>query len=188
MLNAIMAILVIALLVVGKARRRYRKYLKGQLDVTKLLGTLASETAISVAVVDTVEEQTWLSSVKAVYTMQNMTPGAQIGPITFGLAHSDYTNAEIEEWIENTGSWKQGDLVQQEVARRKIRLIGTFETPVDAADTARHADGRPVTTKCGWSLVTGESVKFWWYNEGSGALATTDPTCHVNGHANLWPQ
>ncbi len=188
MLNAIMAILVIALLVVGKARRRYRRYLKGQLDVTKLLGTLAAETVISVAVVDTVVEKTWLSSIKARYDMQNWTNGAQVGPITFGLAHSDYTNAEIEEWIENTGSWDQGDLVQQEVARRKIRMIGSFESPALATETALFNDGRPVTTKCGWSLVTGESVKFWLYNEGSGALATTDPVCHVNGHANLWPQ
>ncbi len=168
-------------------RRKFRPYLKGQLDVTKLLGTLGSETTISVAVIDTVEEKAWLSSVKATFSMKNFTKAADSGPITFGLAHSDYTNAEIAEYLDNLSSWSQGDLRNQEIARRKIRRIGQFTTPDAITETAWFNQGRPITTKCGWQLITGQTVKFWWHNEGAAALATTDPVCQVNGHANLWP-
>ncbi len=168
-------------------RRRFRKYLKGQLDTTQLLGTLAAETLISKAVTDSVTEKAWVSSIKAIWTMTNFTPAATSGPITFGVAHSDYTSAEIEEWLESSGSWDAGDLRSQEIARRKIRQVGTFEAPSAATDTARFNDGRAITTKCGWMLQTGQTLRFWWYNEGSGAVGTTDPTCHVNGHANIWP-
>ncbi len=193
MLIEITIILATILVVIGMAKhgkgrgRRFRKYLKGQIDVDQLLGTLAAETLFSAAVPDTVVEKAWCSSVRAAYSMLNYTPGPTIGPITFGVAHSDYTSAEIEEWIESLGSWDAGDLRSQEIARRKIRMIGTFENPSSVSDTARFNDGRQITTKCGWMLQTGQTVRFWWYNEGSGALATTDPTCHVSGHANLWP-
>ncbi len=155
--------------------------------MTKLLGTLGAETAISVAVTDVVEQPTRCSSVKAVYSMNNFTTAAQKGPITVGVCHADYTNAEIEEWIENTGSWSQSDLVQQEVAGRKIRIVGQFPSPSGLGSQTLN-DGKPITTKLNWLLLTGATLKFFWYNEGSGALDTTDPTVHVNGHANLWGQ
>ncbi len=170
-----------------RGRRKFRRYLRGNIDVTKLLGTLAAEDLIVVAIPDTVEEKAWVSSIKATYSLLNMTPGATSGPLSFGVAHSDYTDTEIESWVELLSSWKQGKKVEQEIARRKIRRIGTFENPSGPTDTARFADGRQVTTKIGWQLITGQTLQFWVYNEGSGALATIDPSFHVNGHANIWP-
>ncbi len=105
-----------------------------------------------------------------------------------GVAHSDYTAAEIEEWIETTGSWDEGDLVQQEIAKRKIRRCGIFDGPSDANNTAVLNEGAARRTKCGWILNLGDGLNQWAYNMGTGDLATTSPVVRVQGHANLWPQ
>ncbi len=179
--------IVLAILMAKHGRRKYRKYLRGNIDLDFLLGTLGAESLISAVVPDTVVEKAWCSSVKAAYSIQALTKTPTTGPITIGVAHSDYTSAEIEAWVENLGAWDQGGKIEQEIARRKIRVIGTFENPEATGDTTVLNDGRKFTTKCGWQLVTGQTLRFWAYNEGSSALATTDPTVHVTGHANLWP-
>ncbi len=188
MIEIIMALAVLLGLAKRKGRRgrKFRKYLRGNIDLDFLLGTLAAETLVFSVVPDVLVEKAWCSSVKASYSMQNMTPGGNVGPITIGVAHSDYTSAEIESWLENLGSWDQGGQLEQEIARRKCRVIGTFEN-LPLGETARLNDGRKFTTKCGWQLITGQTLRFWAYNEGSSALATTDPTVHVSGYANLWP-
>ncbi len=167
-------------------KRKYRKYLRGNIDLDFLLGTLAAETLAGANVPDVVTEKAWCSSVKAAFSMQNLTPAGNVGPITIGVAHSDYTAAEVEQWFENLGSWEQGSQQEQELAKRKCRVIGTFPT-VPVGETSVLNDGRKFTVKTGWQLVTGQTLKFWAYNEGSSALATTDPTVHISGHANLWP-
>lgn len=171
----------------GRRRRKYRKYLKGIIDERGALSTLAGDTAISFVVTGTVTEKAWLSSVKLNWAMDDFTPGTDDGPILVGVAHSDYSTSEIEAWIENSGGWSEGDLVAQEIAKRKIRQVGVFENPSAAVDVAVLNDGKPITTKCGWMLETGDTVRYWAYNTGTSALATTDPNLKINGHANLWP-
>jgi len=109
------------------------------------------------------------------------------GPIVVGVAHSDYSDSEVEAWFENTGSWEQGDKIQQEVARRKIRLVGVFDTPESASHVLVLNDGKPIRTKCGWMLTTGQTLKVWAYNAGTSALSNTVPIVEQSGHANLWP-
>ncbi len=98
-----------------------------------------------------------------------------------GLAHSDYTDAEIEEYIETTDSWDQGNLVQgKEVRKRLIRRIGIF------GSSGVLNDGKPIHTRLNWLLRTGQTISLWAYNRGASALATTDPQVVAEGHANLW--
>jgi len=174
----------------AKARRRRRKYLKGQIENTISLGTLATKTAASDPVDDTVTEKAWLSSIVASWQLTGYTASIGRGPIRVGWAHSDYTTAEIEEWIENTQSWEEGDKRQQEVARRQIRDVGTFRVPVEGSGAGTVVvlnDGKPIRTKCGWMLATGQTVRMWAYNTGTAALAVTVPLVSAQGHANLWP-
>ncbi len=172
-----------------KRRRRFRRYLAGAISNTFGLGTLASKTVIVDLVDDVVTEKTWLSSVKAMWSMDEFTEALNQGPIMVGIAHSDYSTAEIEEWVENLASWEEFDLIGQEVAKRKIRKVGVFAW-VDSTATGQYAlnNGRAITTKCGWMLGTGQTVRIWAYNMGSAALATTDPNIMTEGHANLWPR
>ncbi len=131
-------------------------------------------------------ETAFLSSVKATWSLKDLDPQPGDGPIVVGVAHSDYTVAEIEGWIEEGASWDQGNKVStREINRRFIREVGVF--PVNlAAGTNVLNDGRPITTKCRWGLTTGQTVAFWAYNSGAGALVSGS-ILHVNGHANLWP-
>ncbi len=166
--------------------RKYRRYLKGQINATQDIGTLAGRTLQSQLVTDTLTEKAWLSSVKATWALSDVTQSNSVGPLMVGVAHSDYTNAEVEAWIEQTSSWEQGDKIAQEVAKRKIRRVGVFQL-FASDETIVLNDGKPITTKCGWQLVTGQTVRIWAYNMGSGAFATTTPQLMTEGHANLWP-
>jgi len=174
----------------GRGKNKFRRYLKAQVEVQADLSTLAGKVAIAFTGLGSpvVQEQTWVSSVKATWSLSNLTEAFSAGPIVVGVAHSDYTSAEIEAWLENQGSWSQGDLVAQEVAKRKIRQVGVFGTPAQALGIVDLNDGRNITTKCGWMLTTGQSIKYWAYNSGATALATTAAELIVKGHANLWPR
>ncbi len=184
-----LAVLLVGMARRGRGRRKFRRYLAGAIDHKLQLSTLAGNVLIGSSIADVVTEEAWLSSVKAVWSINQWTPGADIGPVWVGVCHSDYTDAEIEEWIENTGSWETSDKVQsREVGRRLIRQVGIFQEPATAVVTTTLNDGRPITTKCGWMLGTGQTLKVWAYNMGGGAFATTDPAVRVNGHANLWPK
>ncbi len=175
----------------GKGRgKRMARYIRGQVDEELQLGTLAARTLVAQVFDEVVEERTLISSVVATYTLDQFTSGAGSGPIMVGLAHSDYSAAEIEEVIENTGSWTEGDKVSQEVAKRLVRIVGVFGSEGGAGATLKHTlrDGEKIKTKLNWILTTGQTLDLWAYNLGNAPLATTDPQVHVEGHANLWPR
>ncbi len=169
--------------------RKFRRYMKGNIDHKLQLATLAPQTVLGSDIGDTVIDTTWVSSVKAIYSIGSWTNIAEAGPLICGWADSDYTDAEIEQWVENLATWDAGDKIAQEQGRRQIRQIGTFETmPVATDEVVTMNDGKHITTKLGWLIQTGKTIKFWVYNAGTGAVATTDPEVRAQGHANLWPQ
>ncbi len=175
----------------NKARRKMGRYIRGEVDEEMSIGTLASKD-VAIAVFDeTVNERTFISSLVATYALLNRTPGSTVGPLMVGVAHSDYTSAEIEAWIESTGSWNEGDLVQsREVGRRLIKKVGVFPDDGGAAVSVASVlnDGKPIKTKLGWILLQGQTLNAWAYNLGSSPYATTVPLVHIQGHANLWPR
>ncbi len=185
-------IIILLIVLIGmakrKPKRKFRKYLKGDINHRLVATGLAARTLVGTVLVETVNERTWLSSVKAAWSIESITAVEGAGPMMCGLAHSDYSDAEIEEFLENTGSWNEGDLVNQEIAKRKIRRVGVFDTPQAVEDAVVLNDGRPITTKCGWILLQGQTIRLWVYNMGQSAFATTDPELLVQGHANLWPR
>ncbi len=171
----------------GSGRRKMGKYIRGNIAENMALGTLAANTLIS-GTTDTVNERTLISSVVASYSLSGFTAGDNIGPVLVGLAHGDYSDAEIEEWVENQTSWDEGDLKQQEVANRKIRRIGLFDIPAAVGESIALNEGRLIKSKLNWILLQGQALKLWAYNTGTAAIATTDPNVHMQGHANLWPR
>ncbi len=162
--------------------KRYSgKWFFPRVNSTWALGTLASEILISLGAGTAVIGRVWLSSVKFVWSIHSFTVATGDGPITVGIAHSDYTDVEIEEWLEATGSMGFSDKVAQERARRKCRVIGIF--PGAAASEVLN-DGRPIKTKCGWYLEDGQSFNLWAFNEGSSPL-TTGALVSATGNLNL---
>ncbi len=163
------------------------RYIRGNIDLDFALGTLAPQDVVVQATQDTVNGRTLVSSVVATYTLQGYTVTDNVGPLQMGVAHPDYSDAEIEEWIELVTGWDEGDLISREKANRKIRRLGTFNPPLSIAAESLNA-GRPIKTRLNWILNQGTGLKFWTYNAGTVAIGTTDPDVHVSGHANLWPR
>ncbi len=57
----------------GKPKRKYRAYIRGQVEEQLPLGTLAAGTLVSALFDEVVDEQCWISSVKATWAIQRMT-------------------------------------------------------------------------------------------------------------------
>ncbi len=163
------------------------RYVRGNVDEQQLLGTLGAKVVISGNFSETVVQTTLATSLVANWSMQDYTFAQGDGPIMVGVAHSDYTSAEIEAFIENNASWDIGDMIGQEVGKRLIRIVGTFsgfDANVGAASALN--DGKPIKTKLNWKLAIGDTLKVWAYNLGTSALATTDPFVSVEGHLNMF--
>jgi len=164
------------------------KYIRGNIDEGLQLGTLAAKDLVLIQFGEVVNERTLVSSIVAAVSVVGITPEAGVGPVLVGIAHGDYTAAEIEEFIETTDSWDEGNLVEQETAGRKIRRLGILRTPDSATESSRLADGRQMKTKLNWILTQGQTLSLWAYNMGAAPFSTTDPRIDLQGHANLWPR
>ncbi len=189
----ILVMIVLALASLAKhtprKRRKFRRYVKGSVDESLQLGTLGARTLITDTWDETVIERTLITSIDVTWSLGQFTPAVGDGPIIVGVAHSDYTDAEIEEVIENSGSWNEGAKIEQERSKRQIRIVGSFFTGPDSAlAIVTLNDGKPIHTKLNWILVTGQTLKMFAYNAGSSPLATTDPRMTAQGFAHLWPQ
>ncbi len=155
-------------------RRRRKKLFVPTINATLALGALADQDLISATLGQNPGIETFLMSMKATWNLDNATPGE--GPILVGVAHEDYTDAEIEEYLENTQSWSPQDLVGQEIANRKIRIVGSFGNTARGGtattSTERLQDGKPIKTICRWVNSDSQSLKIWAFNKAGGPLTT----------------
>ncbi len=169
----------------GRRGPNWNRYVRGNLDIDIALGTLAGKTGLFGAS-DTVVDRMRISSIKAVYSLSNVTVLGNAGPVLVLVAHSDYTLAEVEQFIELGTSWSEADQIDKEIQSRKIRRIGVLDIVTSTGGAAALNDGKPITTKLNWTVTNGLGLNFVAYNMGTGAFATTDPNVNINGHANLW--
>ncbi len=168
----------------GKGRN-FSRYLKGRVEVKMSVGTLAAVTGKVQVFDDTVTTEMRVSSLEATYSLETFVAASGDGPLHVGIAHSDYDLAEIEQWIESTTGWDEGDLIGKEIMQRKIRQIGTFRGLDNTSSIVVLNDGRPIKTKLNWLLTEGDTLDLWIYNAGSGAIGG-DPALNCSGHVNLW--
>ncbi len=164
------------------------RYIKGGVDESVSLTTLAARTLVSGIFDDSVSERTLITSLVGRWAMTQYTFGTNIGPVMVGLAHSDYTDAEIQEVIDNSRSWEEQDLIGQEVGKRKVKIVGIFQGFDSPTADMVLKDGMPIKTKLNWILNSGQTLRVWAYNLGTVAIGTTVPIVHCEGHANLWPK
>ncbi len=168
----------------AKKGRRSRKFNLRQVKVTNTsaLGALNGGDVVSNAIIDASANRYRAISFNCSYswaTKAIIDDGA-----TFGFAHSDYTDAEIEECLEASGAIDQGDKVAQEQANRLVRTVGTFAGVMNTANAgAPFNDGRPVKTRLNWLMGIGDTVKLWIRNS-TGTIYTTGSVITING--DLW--
>ena len=174
----VLALAVLGLLMAKHGRANRRSFQVGQLDAALSLGTLANADLISGDLFsgDVVDDDTYMISTKLSWGIDDLTDGQ--GPILVGIAHGDYTDAEIEEWIEASNSLGSGNMIEKERSRRKCRRVGMFSGsgPVETLN-----DGKPISTKLRFMLSTGQNLKFWAYNKSGSSLSTTVPVVRING-------
>ncbi len=121
-----------------------------------------------------------LMSIKASYSWVDI--GATIDDgFDFGLAHGDYTAAEIEECLEAQSAIDRGDKIALEQSNRLVRQIGSIPSVVAAVTgSSVFADGRQLKTKLNWYMGTGDKLKGWIRN-ASGVVWTTGSSLNVAG-------
>ncbi len=147
------------------------------------LGALAAADVVSGVIGDPAEDKLRFISLNASYSWANKTDiddGCE-----FGLAHSDYTAAEIEECLEAQGAIDLGDKVAQEQANRLVRSIGTISGPSApaAAGGIQWNDGRQHKVRLNWLMAAGDQLQLWMRN-GSSAVYTTGSSITAQG--DLW--
>lgn len=113
---------------------------------------------------------------------------AQIdGGLEFGLAHSDYSPAEIEECLEANASMDLGNKIAQEQANRLVRAIGTITgNQAVAGGEAAFNDGRRMKTKLNWTIAIGDFLVLWVKNS-SGIIYSSGSSVSVLGECWVKP-
>ncbi len=159
----------------GSSRARMAGYRKLAVDHSQAAGTVNVDDTVSTAFADVLTEQRRITSAVLTWASQGWTAGD--GPVVVGLAHSDYTAAEIEECLEAGGTWDEGDKVAQEQGKRLVRIVGTIGDSEEDIN-----DGMPVKTKLNWLLATGDTLQTFIWNRG--IQMTTGMTVEVSGHLN----
>ncbi len=177
---------VLGLLGAAKRRRRRRRLFVPRVAASHALVALASNDLSLTAFPSALDQECWAVSMDVVATLHSLT--ANEGPIIIGVAHGDYSAAEIEEWFEAGASWVKGDKVSNEHAARKCRMIGTFAQASSVAGTEYTMNnGNPKRVKLGFLIEDGQTLSLWAYNEGTATL-TTGAIVEIKGKIYLSPR
>ncbi len=177
----ILAVLLALVLAAKKGRGRRRgRLIKGVIKLQEALTTLAPNTGL-LDPTDTVDDAAFIISVHATYALVGNTAGE--GPIKLYWAHSDYSLAEVEEFIELTTGWSEMDEVSKEISKRKIRAIGQISGGVSGESLA---NGEVVKTRIGFMVQEGQGLNLVSYMDGTAPL-TTGASVFVTGHAWIRP-
>ncbi len=163
-----------------KSRRSRGTWRQVPIDFTLSLGTLADNDMISGTLTNNAIDSLRAMSLHGTWTLEGAT--ASEGPITVGVAHGDYSAAEMEEWYEAIGSMNRSDKIAAEQAQRLCRRVVTFGALQTGAEVTN--DGKPIKTRLNWLISPGLNIAAWAHNDSGGAL-TTGAVVHFQGILNI---
>ncbi len=148
------------------------------------IGALASADLISGNVTNNTSDRLTFVSLDASFGIGDHAAVADDG-YAFGLAHSDYSAAEIEECLESGGAMAIGNKVERERANRLVREIGMINASSGGTVSGglEYNEGKPVKVKLNWRMGAGEALQLWVRNN-SGTIYTTGSTLQISGK--LW--
>ncbi len=146
-------------------------------------GALATLDVAAGLVTDAVVNSMRFMSLNCSYTWADIQADIDDGMV-FGVAHGDYTAAEIEECLESFASISPGNKIAQEQAGRLVRSIGTISSAGQAAGGGvSFNDGKRIKTRLNWLMVPGDRLNLWVRNS-SGVVWTTGSGLLIAG--DLW--
>lgn len=140
-------------------KKAYRSYQPLPFTIGVAGGTIAENDVARTVPGQVMTEERRVLSVEQTIGMDDLTSGD--GPIEVGVAHSDYSVAEIEEYLGATAAWDEGNLIAREQSNRLIRRIGI----VSEQETMIN-DGKKMKTRLNWRIATGDTIQFWIRNLG----------------------
>lgn len=169
----------------AKRRSRGRKFnlRRVRIHSKSACGALAALDVATNVVTNAASDIYRLVSIDCAYSWSEIEATIDDG-CTFGVAHSDYTAAEIEECLESFASMDLGDKVAQEQSNRLVREIGIISGPHSVVGGGvSFNDGRRVKTRLNWKMVTGDQLGLWIRN-ASNVIWTTGSSVTIDG--DLW--
>ncbi len=166
------------------ARRRRRSFNLRKVRIFDSLaaGALAAADVVSGVLVPSSITPYRVTSVQLSYSFTDIGATQDDGQ-EFGLAHSDYTAAEIEECLEIINSVDQGNKIAQEQANRLVRTIGMMQGAPGTGASKSFNNGVPKKTKLNWYIGNGDGINIWIRN-GSGTIWTAGAQLTSLGH--MW--
>ncbi len=182
-------ILLIIAALLGAARKRPTRRRRFNLRRVRAqanfgVGALAAADVVVGVITAATTGSLRVMSLKMSWTLVNL--GAAIdGGFEFGVSHSDYTAAEIEECLESQASMDLGDKIAQEQGNRLVRSIGVISpkgTAIAGGEVA-YKDGQPITTKLNWHLSIGDTLNMWVRNS-SVTIYTTGTS--LSSFGQIW--
>ncbi len=161
------------------SRRRGFNLRRVRIASAVTVGALAAGDVVSGTIIASATDPVRIMSVNYVYAISDIGAGVDDGQ-EFGLAHSDYTDTEIEECLEAAASFDLGNKVAQEQANRLVRSIGIMTGSPGNDFGMSFNDGKPMKTKLNWLISSGDNLRLWVRN-GSANVYTTGARLIVQG-------
>ncbi len=183
MLEILISVFTIFMIVLAAKKGRRRRFNLRKVRVTSTLavGALAALDVAAGNLTNVVTDEMRFISCNFAYTWSTISGGTD-DSMEFGLAHSDYTAAEIEECLEAGASIEIGDKIAQERANRLVRSVGIIANET-ASVAAKFNNGMKVKTKLNWLIGEGFALQAWVRN-ATGTVYTTGSSLIVSGE--LW--
>ncbi len=165
----IIAALVLLVLAAKKRRRRRSgRFVALPFNTQQALATLADETVVSADLTTNLAEDFYAISVDIIASIDG---GASEGPVEVGVAHDDYTVAEIKEFID-VNLTDPDDKIAQERSRRLIRRLGTIANIGAGGASLVPRSGEAKRIPLRFVLGDGHTLSAWVMNHSGGALTT----------------
>ncbi len=157
----------LALLAARKRRRRRGGRLVALPFNTQLaLSTLGDETIVEVDLTTVLAEDFFAISCDLAVSVDGNTTTEN--PLEFGVAHGDYTVAELKEYV-NANLTDPSDKIAQEHSRRLVRRFGTFSaTDVNWSPN----NGMEKRIPLRFSIGDGKSLIGWCMNHSGAGMNT----------------
>lgn len=149
------------------ARKRDPNFAGLPVEADLGLATLAADTVQISTLCEALSEDFHAISMDSVWSMRGHTAGE--GPIAVGVAHGDFTAAEVEEYLELNYQDPHNKIDAERATRgRWIRTIAIFD---GVASDEKVNNGVNIRTKLNF-LIEDEGFNIWAWNKDSSSLTT----------------
>ncbi len=162
----------------SRKRNRSRNFVAIPVTAAIPLGTLGNDVVIKGSLLGTLLEDLFVISADLTWTLRDITIGET--PIQVGIAHDDYTIAEILENL-NVSMLGPGTKIEQEQTRRLIRQVGMFIGTQATTGGISLNDGRPIRTKMKFVCQSGKDLAAWARNTSGVSNLATGAVVQIHG-------